>query len=291
MSTLELDRLEEDVAKARERVVADVARLRSPAAFEEFKGDIGQTFSDTAQRTLAGLKSRAAANPAAVLAIAAGLLWRFARRPPIASLLVGVGLASLLRTSADSPPSPVVTRSGELLSAANEKASELSEQAREYTARAREYTAQARETAAATAATLSQTAARIADQAAQTTARVSEQGRRLSADTREAAARLSGQATDTAARISGQASDTAAHMSAQATDAATRLSGQAAEAAARMSEGAGQIAAQASRSADRLRVAAQRAMPDMPGRDGLLLGVAAVAVGAAALIGLRRDAA
>jgi uncharacterized phage infection (PIP) family protein YhgE len=262
MSTLELDRLEEDVAKARERVVADVARLRSPTAFEEFKGDIGQTFSDTAQRTIAGLKNRAAANPAAVLAIAAGLLWRFARHPPIASLLVGVGLTSLLRTSADSPPSPVVTRSGELLHAANEKASELSEQARELTA-------QARETAAATAATLSQTAGRIADQAAQTTARVSGQAARASDDAREAAARMSGQATD----------------------AATRISGQAAEAAARISEGAGQIAAQASRSADRLRAAAQQTLPDMPGRDGFLLGVAAVAVGAAALIGLRRDAA
>ena len=273
MSTLELDRLEEDVAKARERVVSDVARLRSPTAFEEFKGDIGQTFSDTAQRTMAGLKNRAAANPAAVLAISAGLLWRFARRPPIASLLVGVGLASLLRTSADSPPSPVVTRSGELLHAANEKASELTEQARELSA-------QAREAAAATAATLSQTAGRIADQAAQTTARVSEQGARLSAQAREAAARISGQATDTATRMSDQATDTA-----------TRMSGQAAEAAARMSEGAGQIAAQASRSADRLAATVQRALPDVSGRDGLLLGVAAVAVGAAALIGLRRDAA
>jgi uncharacterized phage infection (PIP) family protein YhgE len=259
MSTLELDRLEADVAVARERVVADVARLRSPAAFEEFKEDISQTFSDTAQRTMVGLKNRAAANPAAVLAISAGLLWRFARRPPIASLLVGVGLASLLRTSADSPPSPVVTRSGELLQAANEKASELTEQARALGA-------QAREAAAATAATVSQTAGRIADQAAQTTARVTGQAARASEDAREAAARMSGQATD----------------------AATRLSGQAAEAAARMSEGAGQIAAQASRSADRLRVAAQQAMPDMPGRDGLLLGFAAVAVGAAALIGLRR---
>lgn len=242
MSTLELDRLEEDVAKARERVVADVARLRSPAAFEEFKGDIGQTFSDAAQRTVAGFKNRAAANPAAVLAIAAGLLWRFARRPPIASLLVGVGLASLLRTGSDSPPSPVVTRSGELLQAANERASELSEQARALTA-------QAREAAAATAATVSQTAGRVAEQA------------------RETAARVSGQAADSAARMSGQA----------------------AEAAARLSEGAEQIATQASRSADRLVAAAQRVLPDMSARDGVLLGVAALAVGAAALIGLRRD--
>ena len=271
MSTLELDRLEEDVAKARERVVSDVARLRSPTAFEEFKGDIGQTFSDTAQRTVANLKNRAAANPVAVLAITAGLLWRFARRPPIASLLVGVGLTSLLRTNSDSPPSPVVTRSGELLQAANERARELSEQARALSA-------QARETAAATAATVSQTASRIADRAAETTARVTEQGTRLSNDARESAARISGQAADTATRISGQASDTA-----------TRIKGQAAEAAARMSEGAGQIAAQASRSADRLAAAAHRAFPEMSARDGFLLGVAALAVGTAALIGLRRS--
>jgi len=270
MSTLELDRLEEDVARARERVVADVARLRSPTALEEFKGDIGQTFSDTAQRTVARLKSRAAANPAAVLAIGAGLLWRFARRPPIASLLVGVGLASLLRTSADSPPSPVVTRSGELLQAANERASELNE-------KAREFTAQAREAAAATAATVSQTAGRVADRATQAAARVSEQG-----------ARLSAQARETAARISGQAADATARMSDQAADVTARMSGQAAETAARMSEGAGQIAAQASRSADRLASAVQGALPEISARDGFLLGVAALAVGAAALIGLRR---
>jgi hypothetical protein len=60
MTTLELDRLEEDVAKARERVVADVVRLRSPGAVAEFKADIGHSFSDTAQRTIDGLKSRAA---------------------------------------------------------------------------------------------------------------------------------------------------------------------------------------------------------------------------------------
>jgi chemotaxis protein histidine kinase CheA len=259
MSSLELDRLEEDVAKARERVVTDVARLRSPAAMAEFRADIGHTLSDGAQRTVENLKNRAAANPAAVLAIAAGLLWRFARHPPIASLLVGVGLTSLLRTSSDSPPSPVVTRSGELLHAANERASELSEQARALTA-------QAREAAAATAATVSQTAERVADQAAQAAARVSERSARLSEDARETATRVSGQAADTAARMSGQA----------------------AEAAARMSEGAGQIAAQASRSADRFATAAQQVLREMSARDGFLLGVAALAVGTAALIGLRR---
>jgi hypothetical protein len=259
MSTLELDRLEEDVAEARERVVADVARLRSPGAMADFKADIGHTFSDTAQRTLDGLKSRAAANPAAVLAIGAGLLWRFARHPPIASILVGVGLASLMRTNPASPPSPVVTRTSEFAHAAAEKASDLTEQAREFSA-------QARETAVAAAETVSHTAARVADQATQFTSRVSERS-----------AQLSEQAADTAARLSGGASE-----------AAARMSGQAAEAAARMSEGAEQFAAQASRSADRMAAAARRALADSSARDAFLLGFAALAVGAAAFINYRR---
>jgi hypothetical protein len=259
MTTLELDRLEEDVAKARERVVADVARLRSPAAMAEFKADIGNTFSDTAQRTLDGLKSKAAANPAAVLAIGAGLLWRFARHPPIASALIGVGLASLFRTNPGSPPSPVVTRTGEVLHAAGETASALTEQAREFTV-------QAREAAAAAAARVTETAERVTDQATQMAARVAERG----------------------ARLSDQAADTASRLSDDASAAATRMSGHAAEAAARMSEGAGQFAAHASRSADRLTAAAQRALADSSARDAFLLGFAALAVGAAAFINYRR---
>jgi len=261
MTTLELDRLEEDVAKARERVAADVARLRSPTALAEFKEDIGHTLSGTAQRTVTDLKNRAAANPAAVLAIGAGLLWRFARHPPIASLLIGVGLTSLLRTNPASPPSPVVTRTGELLDAASEKASAWGEQAREFTA-------QARETAAAAAASVSATAERFADQATQAATRISEQG----------------------ARLSDQAAQTAAHLSERGAQATSRLSEQGAQVAERVSGQAAQFAAQASRSADRVRAAAERAFADAPTRDTALLAFAALAVGAAALIANRRAA-
>jgi hypothetical protein len=45
------------------------------------------------------LKARAAANPAAVAALAAGVAWRLFHRPPVATLLVGLGLFGLLRTS------------------------------------------------------------------------------------------------------------------------------------------------------------------------------------------------
>jgi hypothetical protein len=54
---------------------------------------------DGAQRVLTQLTERVAANPAAALAIGAGLAWRLFHRPPIATLLVGMGLVGLLRTS------------------------------------------------------------------------------------------------------------------------------------------------------------------------------------------------
>jgi hypothetical protein len=248
MSTLELDRLEEDVALARERVAADVARLRSPSALAGFKEDISDTLTATAQRTAADLKSRAAANPAAVLAIAAGLLWRFARHPPIASVLIGVGLTSLLRTNPASPPSPMVTRTGEFLESAHQKASELAEQSRALAA-------QARETAAAAAATM-----------AETTARLSEQR-----------ARLSEQAGDAAARMSDQAAETVA-----------RLSEQAAQTAARVREQAAQVANEAARSAERVAAAGARMIPQVGARDAALVGLAALLVGAAALVAYKR---
>jgi hypothetical protein len=66
------------------------------------------------QRIWSDLMDRASANPSAALAIGAGLAWRFAHRPPIATLLVGVGLAGLLRTNPSSSPSPIIAHAAEL---------------------------------------------------------------------------------------------------------------------------------------------------------------------------------
>ena len=241
MTIAELDVLEAEVADARRRVADDVARLRSPTALSEFKEDVNYTVSSAAQRAADDLKNRAAANPVAVAAIAAGLLWRFARHPPIATLLVGAGLASLLRTNSSSGPSPIVTRTQELMHTANEKAAEWSEDAR----------------AAA--------------------ARVAEQTQRISAQAGETAERLAAQARETAARLSAQASETA-----------TRVSEQAGQTAARVSEQASQLTDRASQTAGRIGTAAQRAFPDSSPRDTFLLGVAAMAIGAAALINYNR---
>jgi hypothetical protein len=237
MTVAELDRLEDEVALARTRVAADVARLRSPAAFAGFKDDIGHSLTGTAQRAVADLKSRAAANPAAILAIGAGLLWRFAHRPPIATVLVGIGVASLLRTSPSSPPSAVVTRTNEMLHSANAMAGELSEHARE---------------------------------------------------TLQAAGEKAGELTGQAREALQAAGAKAGELSEQAREAATSVAATVAETTGRISEQAAQFATRASQSAGRVVDAAEDAFPGSTSRDMLLLGVAALSIGAAALINYRR---
>lgn len=114
MSEAELNVLERDVEQARARFAGDLARLRSPATLSNFQDDLWARASETkddlvekakeaatdgVQRLVSDLKEKAAANPAAALAIGAGLAWRLVHRPPIASLLVGIGLFSLWRTT------------------------------------------------------------------------------------------------------------------------------------------------------------------------------------------------
>src|SRR4051812_31209253 len=114
MSDAELNALERDVEQARARFADDLARLRSPSTLARFKDDAWAEASDTkdelvaktkeaakdgAQRLFTELKERAAANPVAALAIGAGLAWRLVHKPPIATLLVGMGVVGLLRTS------------------------------------------------------------------------------------------------------------------------------------------------------------------------------------------------
>jgi hypothetical protein len=118
MSSAELDVLEREVEAARAKFAADVGRLRDPANYRRLKDDLigeaNQTkdelldkaksaASDAAQNLLEDVKQRAIANPAAAAAIGAGLAWRLFTHPPIASILVGLGLVSLLRTSPQQP--------------------------------------------------------------------------------------------------------------------------------------------------------------------------------------------
>jgi hypothetical protein len=99
MSAAELNAIERDVELTRARFANDLARLRSPHNLAEFKEDLWARARQTKDGMLAEMKARAAANPLAVMALAAGVGWRVFHRPPIATLLVGLGLVGLLRTS------------------------------------------------------------------------------------------------------------------------------------------------------------------------------------------------
>jgi hypothetical protein len=114
LSDANIRRLELEVEAARAKLATDLSRLRSPAVYADFRKSLKQDAQEakdlivdqaksTMQYTLQGmvddLKAKAAANPAATLAIGAGIAWRVFRHPPIATALIGAGLFSLLRTS------------------------------------------------------------------------------------------------------------------------------------------------------------------------------------------------
>jgi vacuolar-type H+-ATPase subunit H len=119
MSSAELDALEREVEATRAKFAADVGRLRDPRSYRLLKDDLlaeakqtkdelldkaKNVASDVAQDLLKQVKEKAIANPAATAAIGAGLAWRLFTRPPIASILVGLGLVSLWRTMPPEPP-------------------------------------------------------------------------------------------------------------------------------------------------------------------------------------------
>jgi hypothetical protein len=142
MTQAHLNALERDVEQARARFASDLARLKSPETLSAFKADLWSVADETkddlvakakeaatdgVERIVADLKHRVRANPAAVLAIGAGLAWRIARRPPIASLLVGMGLLSLWRTRPDDED--ILSRASELAGSVKETVLEWSEDA------------------------------------------------------------------------------------------------------------------------------------------------------------------
>ena len=100
MTNMSLNAHERAVETARTKLTWDLDVLCSPRTMTGFTEGLKQEALETKDALWNQLKARAAANPAAMMAIAAGLGWRFASRPPIASALVGLGLFSLWRTSA-----------------------------------------------------------------------------------------------------------------------------------------------------------------------------------------------
>jgi hypothetical protein len=135
----DLDQLERDLQETRERLARDIDRLRSTETISGFKANLLAQVSETKDELVgkakasvtAGMqdlwgevRARAAANPAAALALGAGLAWRLLQRPPIASALVGLGLISLWRTDPQypAPGADLAARSVELFNTVRAKA-------------------------------------------------------------------------------------------------------------------------------------------------------------------------
>jgi hypothetical protein len=87
---------ERDVEQSRARLTRDLAVLCSPETFANFTDDLKQEAFETKDALWEDVKARAAANPAAVIAIGAGLAWRLLQRPPIATALIGLGVEQAL---------------------------------------------------------------------------------------------------------------------------------------------------------------------------------------------------
>jgi hypothetical protein len=98
MAASSLLEYERDVEQSRARLARDLAVLCSPETFASFIDDLKQEAFEAKDAVWESVKARAAANPAAVIAIGAGLAWKLIQRPPIASALIGVGLYSLWKT-------------------------------------------------------------------------------------------------------------------------------------------------------------------------------------------------
>jgi hypothetical protein len=113
-----LRQCEREVEQARFKLSHDLATLRAPETFSSFTDDLKRDALETkdalidqakqtAQSKLSDfvedMKARAAANPAAALAIGAGIAWRLLSHPPIATALIGAGIYSLWRTNGFQP--------------------------------------------------------------------------------------------------------------------------------------------------------------------------------------------
>jgi hypothetical protein len=228
MTSADLDLLEREVEHARDRVAEDLARLRSPRNVDNLKQDLWARASRTkdelvestkdaatsvTQRAIEEVKNRAIANPAAALAIGAGLAWRIFQRPPIASLLVGIGLVSLLRTS----PFPE-RRAGpesiadQLMRAQQNLQSQASAALENAATRAGELTQRAGDTARNAVNS-------IAEGADATAERLSDAARGAATQVKEAVEHASGSASLAAQQASRMASETIRDVSGKASSA------------------------------------------------------------------------
>lgn len=291
-----LQRREREVEAARARFASDLQILRQPetvqsftravkielmtardAAIESAKTSALSAINDAVDK----LKNKAAANPAALLAIGAGLAWHFVKNPPVVSALVGAGLFSLLRTQAPAfgPDTDLVAEGRERL---KEQVGELADMAK------------------ATAQSASQAALQGFSEARQAGVEmVSDVAGTVTRQVQEAQAQVRDQVRDQIAKSAEQLTEQFSQAASRGADAAgevvatgRRLQHDVVDA---LREGAGATVAMttdAVRSATNGGAAGERGdgAPTLVRQDTILLGIAGVAVAAALGIALHRSA-
>jgi hypothetical protein len=256
---------EREVENARSKLANDLATLRSPATLSTFTDDLKhealgakdalvETAKSKAQSTVNGiledLKAKAAANPAAALAIGAGIAWRLIKNPPIATVLVGAGLFSLLRTNA---PRPAYGERRDYLALGKER---LKEQVADLAASAKEATTEA--------------GAAVAAEAAGFVDAAKDKAREWTDSSRQAAEQLASTMKTNVRSIADDASVTASRYSEEAQNIAATAYARAGAMMQEATTAGGQVIA------------------DPNSRDKLLLGVAGVAVAAALGIAVQK---
>jgi len=183
---------EGDVEMARAKLKASLAELRSPETISAFTDDLKKEAFDAKDALLGQaksaaqskvtelvdeLKAKAAANPAGVLAVGAGLAWHFLRPPPIASALVGLGIFSLWQTNA---PRTTGQYQPDYLEIGKRR---LKEQANEALSKAKDMAHQGQDTMSAKAAELTRAASgRVEEWTGQIREAVGELGSSLKTD-------------------------------------------------------------------------------------------------------------
>jgi len=260
-----LNQLEREVEASRTKLASDLSTLRSPATAAEFTETLKQEAFDAkdalldkakakAQSSIESLiedvKARAAANPAAALAIGAGIAWRLIRHPPIATALVGAGLISLFRTP---PAHPNGQTPADYLAHAK--------------TRLREQASAAADVAQEQAAALTET---VAEKVTDTAGRMKERVQDLSAQARLAATNI---ARDTRQQASAMLNETTDALEQAGQSTRSAASSAVSRANAAMEQGWQPI---------------QAAVSNAEARDKLLLAAAGLAVFAALGIASRR---
>ena len=190
--TESLARLEYEVEEARAKLAHDLALLRTTQTYREFGEDLKSEAQSAVRRVLDDLKSRAAANPTAVLAIGAGIGWRLFKHPPISSALIGLGVLGLWRTKS------MHVNEGDFLTTAQGR---LKEQVGEAMATAKDYAVETADSAREKATSYARSAR---DSIRELAASAAETASEAVGDAREAASEIPDQAIYAAERTASQ---------------------------------------------------------------------------------------